>query len=185
MRKLQRQIRLNKRGQSSLGNRKTLRLINLRTWHSPAVATTGQDDLLASLLQGLDSLVVSGLPQVVAVHREDGVAYVQRLCLVGRQPFENLGDENGHLVLFAPCKKETTVILDSNSTSSVYTKRISILFQRIPQKKNIFLFKHQRRGEQMRHVDKDFRRLDAADKNPPAPPRPNLSSSWVCPLSGS
>lgn len=72
---------------------------NKHTTHFLTLQPTFQDDFLAGLLQGLDGLVVCDVPQVVAVDREDGIAHVQGLSLIGREPFENLGDENGHLVL--------------------------------------------------------------------------------------
>ncbi|XP_013359389.1 PREDICTED: serine/arginine repetitive matrix protein 3-like, partial [Chinchilla lanigera] len=58
-----------------------------------------QQHVLARALQRLHGLVVGGLAQVRAVHRQDGVAQQQRPALVGCQPREDLGDGNRHPVL--------------------------------------------------------------------------------------
>lgn len=44
---------------------------------------------------------MGGIPQVGAVDGQDGIAHVEGLGLVGRQPLEDLADEDGHLVLLA------------------------------------------------------------------------------------
>ena len=67
----------------------------------PPARLTLQQHLLARALQRLHGLVVGGLAQVGAVHRQDGVAQPQRPALVGRQSREDLGDEDRHPVLAA------------------------------------------------------------------------------------
>ena len=75
--------------------------------------------MAASVLQNPDCVVVCGLPQVLAVHAEDGVTHVQPPGQVGSHAREYLGeehrghtrsrevshgylgDEDGHLVLHA------------------------------------------------------------------------------------
>lgn len=64
---------------------------------------TLKDDFFACFLQGLHSLVVRGLTQVVTVDGQNGITDVKRLRLVGSQALENLRDEDGHLVLFPTC----------------------------------------------------------------------------------
>lgn len=63
---------------------------------------TLQRHFFARLLQRLHRQVVSRLPEVVAVHRQDRVSHPQSPALVGGEPREDLGDEDGHPVLPPP-----------------------------------------------------------------------------------
>ena len=68
--------------------------------HSSCVRTF-QRDHLPCLLQHFHSLIVSGVSQIFAVHRENRVADVQLLSAVGRHRLEDLADEDRHLVFLA------------------------------------------------------------------------------------
>jgi len=50
-------------------------------------------------LEGPHRLVVGGVPQLLPVHRQDGVAHVESFGLVGGHASEDLRDEDGHPVL--------------------------------------------------------------------------------------
>ena len=59
-------------------------------------------DLIPGVLQNPNSVVVSGLPQVRAVHAQDGVPDMEAARQVSRHTREYFGYEDGHLVLHAP-----------------------------------------------------------------------------------
>lgn len=63
---------------------------------------TLQRHFFPRLLKRLDRQVVCCLPEVVPVHRQDRVAHPESPALVGGEPREDLGDEDGHPVLAPP-----------------------------------------------------------------------------------
>lgn len=63
---------------------------------------TLQRHFFARLLQRLHRQVVSRLPEVVTVHRQDRVSHPQSPALVGGESREDLRDEDGHPVLPPP-----------------------------------------------------------------------------------
>lgn len=62
---------------------------------------TFEVDDLPRPLEGLNGVVVGGVPQVFAVHRQDGIADVQLVRLVSGHSREDLADQDRHLVLAA------------------------------------------------------------------------------------
>lgn len=103
---------------------------------------TLQDDLFASLLQGLHSLIMCGLPQVITIDRHYGVPNIKRLRLVSSQALKNLGDEDRHLVLLPTCwRRSKTLRQRLFTTFSEIKARCAFTYRLAPCRLKPF-FKH-------------------------------------------
>lgn len=60
---------------------------------------TFQIDHTTRALEGAHRLVVGGVAQLLAVHRQDGIAHIQSFCLIGGHAAEYLRDQDRHAVL--------------------------------------------------------------------------------------
>lgn len=72
---------------------------------------TFQIDHFAGSLQRPHSLLVRGVQQLLAVHRQDGVAHVQSFGAVGRHAAEYLRDEDGHSIFAAALDRDTETVV--------------------------------------------------------------------------